>query len=218
MGVTLRYLGEEQRNRRWAQITGQETKATASDLPGCLGQSGAVTQPSVRSLSPVFGPGASRPQPQAPGALSNYYAVGQLTNVQQRNSTRTALSSITYTYDAASRVQTEMTNGTPTPYSYLIDNELSGNGRYTYSYDSAGNRSGYTTGPGKQLLGDGTCPRLRFRPVGGNPSLRPAIPPVIAALVERNPSPSSPSFRWISGPRPMPRHKTIGTRSGRMVT
>jgi|GEM_PF-1838684 len=64
---------------------------------------------------------------------------------------------ITYTYDAASRLSTEVRNGTTTTYQYDATNELTNDTANSYSYDLAGNRTmtGYTTGSANELTNDG---------------------------------------------------------------
>jgi RHS repeat-associated protein len=64
---------------------------------------------------------------------------------------------ITYTYDAASRLTTEVRNGTTTTYQYDATNELTNDTANSYSYDLAGNRTmnGYTTGSANELTNDG---------------------------------------------------------------
>jgi RHS repeat-associated protein len=87
-----------------------------------------------------------------------YDTVGRLTNLQDFNASGGSLANYTYTYDLASRLQTEQLNGGATKtYTYDAANELTNDGTNAYSYDLNGNRtmSGYTTGAGNQLTNDG---------------------------------------------------------------
>jgi YD repeat-containing protein len=87
-----------------------------------------------------------------------YDGAERLTNLQHQNSSGGNLLNFTYTYDPASRVTTEVLNGSTTTYSYDATNQLTNDSVATYSYDANGNRTmtGYSTGPGNQLLNDGT--------------------------------------------------------------
>jgi YD repeat-containing protein len=87
-----------------------------------------------------------------------YDADNRLSNLQHFNGSGTSLANYTYTYDNASRVQTEVLNGATTTYTYDNVNELTADGINTYTYDGTGNRNstGYTTGTGNQLTNDGT--------------------------------------------------------------
>jgi RHS repeat-associated protein len=87
----------------------------------------------------------------------SYDSMDRITNLQHQNGSGTNLANFTYTYDLASRVTTEMTNGTAKTYAYDAGNELTNDGTKTYSYDATGNRSmtGYQTGTGNQLQNDG---------------------------------------------------------------
>ena len=80
-----------------------------------------------------------------------------MSNLQHVTGAGANLSNYTYTYDLASRVTTEKLNGTVTTYSYDATNQLTNDGS-AYTYDLNGNRTmtGYQTGPGNQLLNDGT--------------------------------------------------------------
>jgi RHS repeat-associated protein len=87
-----------------------------------------------------------------------YDPVGRLTNLQHLNGSGGSLANYTYTYDLASRVTTEVLNGTTTTYQYDAANELTNDTAHSYNYDLNGNRnsSGYATGPGNEMTNDGT--------------------------------------------------------------
>ncbi len=86
-----------------------------------------------------------------------YDAVGRITDIQQRNGSGTVLETFAYSFDNANRVTTETVNGSTTTYAYDANNELTGDGLNTYTYDGTGNRTntGYVTGTGNQLTNDG---------------------------------------------------------------
>src|SRR5262249_8024470 len=87
-----------------------------------------------------------------------YDSAGRTTNIVHKNGTGTNLSNLTYTYDNASRLQTDQTDGALRTYSYDNTNQLTNDGATAFSYDAAGNRTmtGYSTGTGNRLTNDGT--------------------------------------------------------------
>jgi RHS repeat-associated protein len=88
-----------------------------------------------------------------------YDDAGLLTGIVHRGTGGAVLASYNYAYDANNRLTSETDNGTTTTYGYDQSNELTTvNGQVQWSYDLAGNRTiaGYVTGPGNQLLSDGT--------------------------------------------------------------
>jgi RHS repeat-associated protein len=91
-------------------------------------------------------------------ATYSYDADNRLSNLQQGNGSGTAFANYTYGYDTASNVKTETLNSTTTTYSYDATNQLTSDGRNSFTYDATGNRknTGYTTGTGNQLTNDGT--------------------------------------------------------------
>jgi RHS repeat-associated protein len=86
-----------------------------------------------------------------------YDAASRVTSIVDYAS-GTPLLSYTYSYDAAGNVTEEVDNGTAVTYTYDADNELTGVGASTTTYDATGNRTGgdYSTGTGNELLSDGT--------------------------------------------------------------
>src|SRR5207247_6326809 len=87
-----------------------------------------------------------------------YDPAARLTNLQHLPGSGGPLANYTYTYDLASRLNTEVLNGTTTTYQYDAANELTSDTAHSYSYDLNGNRnsSGYTTGSGNEMTNDGT--------------------------------------------------------------
>jgi RHS repeat-associated protein len=87
-----------------------------------------------------------------------YDALGEITNLQHRDSSGNLLANYTYTYDLGSRLTAETLNGNTKSYSYDLTNQLTNDSSVTYTYDLNGNRTmtGYQTGPGNQLTNDGT--------------------------------------------------------------
>src|SRR5207249_547444 len=87
-----------------------------------------------------------------------YDPLGELTNLQHRNSTGSFLANYTYTYDLDSRLLTEVLNGSATSYTYDLASQLTNDSKVTYTYDANGNRTmtGYQTGVENLLLNDGT--------------------------------------------------------------
>jgi RHS repeat-associated protein len=87
-----------------------------------------------------------------------YDGVGRLTNLQHFNGSMTILANYTYTYDLASKLTTEVLNGTTTTYQYDTTNQLTNDTAKSYSYDLNGNRTmtGYQTGGNNQMTNDGT--------------------------------------------------------------
>ena len=74
-----------------------------------------------------------------------YDPVGRLTNLQHLNGSGSNIANFTNTYDLASRITSEVLNGSaPTTYSYDITNQLTDDTLVTYAYDFNGNRE--TTG------------------------------------------------------------------------
>ena len=87
-----------------------------------------------------------------------YDGAGDITNLQQKNSTGGNIANYTYTYDLAHRLISETLNGgSTTTYAYDKDSELTSDGVASYTYDLAGNRtmSGYTTGTANRLTSAG---------------------------------------------------------------
>src|SRR5262249_43891512 len=70
-----------------------------------------------------------------------YDPVGRLTSLQHFNGSGSSLANYTYTYDLASRLTTEVLNGTTTTYQYDAANELTGDTAHSYGYDLNGNRN-----------------------------------------------------------------------------
>ena len=89
----------------------------------------------------------------------SYDAAARLTNLQHKNSSGTILANFTYTYDQASRMTSQVVNGSTTSYSYDAANELTADGATNWTYDSTGNRTnaGFSQGSnqGDQLSTDG---------------------------------------------------------------
>jgi RHS repeat-associated protein len=87
----------------------------------------------------------------------SYDSVARVSNIQHSNSTPSVIANYTYSYDLASRLTSEVDNGTTTNYGYDLDSELTSAGSTNYGYDLAGNRTmtGYTTGTGNQMTNDG---------------------------------------------------------------
>jgi len=67
------------------------------------------------------------------------------------------LANYTYTYDLASRLTTEVLNGTTTTYQYDAANELTSDTANSYGYDLNGNRNtgSYQTDKANELKNDG---------------------------------------------------------------
>jgi RHS repeat-associated protein len=103
------------------------------------------------------------PSPFSTFTSLTYDAVGRLTFLKHYDNAVPpphgghTFETITYTYDAASRLSTEVRNGTTTTYQYDATNELTNDTANSYSYDLAGNRTmtGYTTGSANELTNDG---------------------------------------------------------------
>src|SRR5262249_33365978 len=72
--------------------------------------------------------------------------------------THGGVGSYTFLYDAADRVTVEQFNGGLQTISYDDAAQVTADGTSSFSYDATGNRTntGYQTGPGNQLLNDGT--------------------------------------------------------------
>jgi RHS repeat-associated protein len=87
-----------------------------------------------------------------------YDGVGRVTNLQHKNGTGGLLANYTYTYDSASRLTSDTTDGVAVSYGYDNNSQLTSAGAATYSYDANGNRTmtGYTTGADNRLTNDGT--------------------------------------------------------------
>jgi RHS repeat-associated protein len=87
-----------------------------------------------------------------------YDAVGRVTGINHYNGTGTALLSYVYNWDSASRLTSEVDNGTPLTFTYDNANQETADGLHTYTYDSTGNRNNgsWTVGTGNQLTNDGT--------------------------------------------------------------
>jgi RHS repeat-associated protein len=88
-----------------------------------------------------------------------YDVVGRLSNLHTRKgSDDSNIANFTYTYDPASRVKTEVANGTTTSYAYDNANQLTGDGTNTVTFDATGNRNNgsNTPGTGNQLASDAT--------------------------------------------------------------
>src|SRR2546426_9905110 len=82
----------------------------------------------------------------------------RLTNLQHKNGASALLANYTYTYDLASRLTTEVLNGTTTTYQYDAANELTSDTANSYGYDLNGNRNtgSYQTDKANELKNDGT--------------------------------------------------------------
>ena len=75
------------------------------------------------------------------------------------NGSFTNIANYTNTFDAASRITSEVLNGgAPTTYQYDKTNQLTNDSLVSYSFDLNGNRTmtGYTTGPANEIASDGT--------------------------------------------------------------
>jgi RHS repeat-associated protein len=98
--------------------------------------------------------------PSAPIGSTTYLydAANRATSITDYNGSGTALLSYAYTIDHASNVTQEVDNGTAVTYAYDADNQLTGAGGTTESYNATGNRNstGYTTGSDNELTSDGT--------------------------------------------------------------
>src|SRR5262249_4300653 len=92
------------------------------------------------------------------GTPYRYDTGNRLNPLQHRTGGGTLYSNYTYTYDAGSRVQTEVLNGTTQTFTYDTTNQLTNDGSNSWTYDNTGNRTntGYSTGTGNQLTTDGT--------------------------------------------------------------
>jgi RHS repeat-associated protein len=93
-------------------------------------------------------------------SLSTYDDAGRLENLQQKDGSGNLLANYTYTYDLASRVTSEVLNGSSTSYVYDDTNQLTDDSVSTYIYDANGNREtvggqSYQTGTGNRLETDG---------------------------------------------------------------
>jgi RHS repeat-associated protein len=76
-----------------------------------------------------------------------YDALNRLTQATQKNSAGTQLASDAYAYDPVGNMTSKTVNGTTTPMSYNVVDELTTVGSKTYSYDLNGNETGVTSGP-----------------------------------------------------------------------
>jgi RHS repeat-associated protein len=87
----------------------------------------------------------------------SYDPAMRVTNIVDKNGAGGILANYTYTYDLASRVTSEIANGTTTSYGYDAINQLTSAGSTNYSFDANGNRTmtGYTTGTNNQMTNDG---------------------------------------------------------------
>jgi RHS repeat-associated protein len=88
-----------------------------------------------------------------------YDIADRLTGITQSSSPAgSVLASYAYGYDPGNRLTQETVNGVTVTYGYDAADELTQSGAASYGYDGAGNRTntGYATGPGNQLLSDGT--------------------------------------------------------------
>ena len=99
----------------------------------------------------------SRPEQSAGSTNYGYDDDLRLTNLQHVNGGGTSIANYTYTYDAASNVQTETRNGSTITYTYDAANELLGSSTDSFTYDATGNRTntGYSTSAGNELTSDG---------------------------------------------------------------
>ena len=69
-----------------------------------------------------------------------YDVVNRISNLQHRKgSDNSNLANYTYTYDAGSRVTTEVRNGTTVTYTYDTADQLTADGTNTFTYDATGN-------------------------------------------------------------------------------
>ena len=106
---------------------------------------------------------ANPPSPFSTYTSLTYDAAGRMTFVKHYDNAVPpphgghTFETITYTYDAASRLATEVRNGTTTTYQYDATNELTNDTANSYSFDLAGNRTmtGYTTGSANELTNFG---------------------------------------------------------------
>ena len=90
-------------------------------------------------------------------SLYAYDDAGRLENLLHKDGSGTSLLNLTYTYDLASRVTSEVADGVTTSYGYDDTNQVTSAGTYSYDYDLNGNRTmtGYQTDTGNRLINDG---------------------------------------------------------------
>jgi RHS repeat-associated protein len=91
-------------------------------------------------------------------SLYAYDGAGRVTAITHQDGAGNTLAQFGYVYDPAGRLTSQTVNGATTNDTYDAVGELTASGGSAYSYDGAGNRTmaGYQTGPGNQLLSDGT--------------------------------------------------------------
>ncbi len=103
--------------------------------------------------------------PGTPVSTTNYTYddAGRITNIHDTIAgSGSNIANYTYTYDAAGNMQTEVLTRTTftavtTTYAYDADNQLTGDGTTTVTYDATGNRNNgsYATTTGNELTTDG---------------------------------------------------------------
>ncbi len=103
--------------------------------------------------------------PGTPVSTTNYTYddAGRITNIHDTIAgSGSNIANYTYTYDAAGNMQTEVLTRTTftavtTSYAYDADNQLTGDGTTTVTYDATGNRNNgsYATTTGNELTTDG---------------------------------------------------------------
>ncbi len=88
---------------------------------------------------------------------TTYDDAGRTTQITHKDGSGSVILQTTYTYDLASRLETETIDGSTHTLTYDAVNQLTDDGVASYSYDANGNRTmtGYQTGPGNQLTNDG---------------------------------------------------------------
>jgi RHS repeat-associated protein len=93
-------------------------------------------------------------------SLYTYDDAGRLENLKDKDGSGNLLANYTYTYDLASRVTSEVLNGSPTTFAYDDTNQLTDDSVNSYTYDLNGNREtaggqAYQTGTSNRLETDG---------------------------------------------------------------
>ncbi len=85
-----------------------------------------------------------------------YDAAGNLTGELDKSGAGTTIAYYTNVYDANNEITSETLNGSAVSYTYDADDELTGDGVTTPTYDATGNRSGtgYTVGTGNEVTAD----------------------------------------------------------------
>jgi hypothetical protein len=111
----------------------------------------------------------SDPMAYAGMTAYQYDAANRMTGILHSDYGGGGLAQYTYSYDAGSRLSSEVDNGNAISYSYDQTNQLITSGPVTYHYDATGNRttviddtggtpvtSAYATTTGNEMTGDGT--------------------------------------------------------------